>query len=173
MTETEKSTIEDSESEINQESNSSDQQSKHDLIEWRYNKELELASKGLSQATIADILKLDKSTISKDFKKMRKQAREGIKEYIDEVLPFEHKKAIVSFDEVISRACLTVSQNQHDPRVVLQALNVISNVTMQRQAVLGDPAHIEKAIKLVASLQHKKPDEKGNDSRDLAKDEGD
>lgn len=153
LTATEKSTHVDIESENNQESNSDGHQSKQELIEWRYNKEMELASKGVNQATIADILKLDKSTISKDFKKMRKQAREGIREYIEEVLPFEHKKAIVSFDEVISRAWLTVSQNQHDPRITLQALGIISDAVMKRQQVLGDPQYIQQAITTVAKLK--------------------
>lgn len=51
-------------------------------------------------------------------------------------------------------------------------MSIISDATMKKQAVLGDPAHIEKAIKLVASLQNKKPYKKGDNSRDLAKDEG-
>jgi hypothetical protein len=138
---------------------------------------LELASKGLHQSDIADILKLDKSTISKDFKKLGRRAREGIRDYIEDVLPLEHKKAIVSFDEVISRGWLTVSRNQHDPRIVLMALNVISDATMKKQAVLGDPAQIEKAIRLVAKLSKQvreneshRPGEQDNDENGASND---
>ena len=76
------------------------------------------------------------------------------------MLSFEHKKALVSFEEVISRAWLSVSQNQHDPRVVLQALNVIADATMKKQAVLGDPTQIENAIKAVAKLKKQLREEK-------------
>lgn len=52
--------------------------SKRELIEWRYEKEIEYESKGASNADIARLLQLDKSTISKDFKYLRRRAKTAL-----------------------------------------------------------------------------------------------
>lgn len=134
-------------------SENSQQPKKRELIEWRYNKEWELASKGATQSEIAQILKLNKSTISKDFKKLRKQAKSGINKYIEEKLPFEHQKTLVGLDEVIKQGWAFALNNDNDAKIRLQALTVISDAYMKKQAILGDPAQIEKAIKVVSKLR--------------------
>lgn len=44
---------------------------------------------------------------------------------------------------------------------------------MKKQAVLGDPAQIEKAIKFIAALKEKVPDAESDESSRLRNSEGD
>jgi hypothetical protein len=138
-------------------SSSSTLEEKYDLVELRRSKLLKLLASGLSQSEAADSLGVDKSTISKDVKAMKKEAREGIREYIEETLPFEHKKTITAYDEILRQAWYIAAHYAEDPRLMLQALNVISDALIKRQQILGDPQYIERAIKTVTELRKKFP----------------
>jgi hypothetical protein len=49
----------------------------------------------------------------------------------------------------------------------------ITDATMKKQVVLGDSAQVEKAMKVVSSLQKKIPDGESNHGNDLGENEGD
>jgi len=108
---------------------------------------------GFTQTSIANSIGVDKSTISLDLQAIRQEAKEGICDHIEETFPFVHKKTIAVFDEIIKQAWVTASQSLADQRVVLQALNVISDAVMNRQQVLGDSQYIEKAIRKVVEIR--------------------
>jgi hypothetical protein len=57
---------------------------------------LELLSKGDSQSEIAKVLQVDISIISRDVYFLRQQAKSNIKRYIDERLPEEYEKCLVT-----------------------------------------------------------------------------
>ena len=57
------------------------------MIEWRRNKVQELLVQGYSQWDIADNLKVDQSTISRDIEYLRTQSKQKIRKYIEETLP--------------------------------------------------------------------------------------
>lgn len=59
----------------------------------------------------------------------------------------------MGLDEVIKQGWAFALNNQQDPMLRIQALGVISDAYMKKQAVLGEPAQIEKAIKTVAALR--------------------
>lgn len=132
---------------------------KYDLIELRKAKVLQFAATGLNQSEIAESLGVDKSTISRDIQQMKRDAKKDMRKYIEQTLPFEHKKTIAAFDEIIKQAWFTASHNKSDPKVMLQALAIISDSVMKRQQVLGDPQYIQQAIRTVARLR-KQVDEK-------------
>jgi hypothetical protein len=52
-------------------------------------------------------------------------------------------------------------------------MSIISDATMKEQAVLDDPAQIEKAIKFITALKEKVPHEKGSSGNGLCEKEGD
>ena len=107
-------------------------------------------------------MKLDKSTISKDFKRLRQKAKDEIRKYIEDVLPLEHQKALIALNEVIKQAWAIAQKHNEDPQVMLKVLSVISDATMKRAELLGDPQYIEQAIKTVASLRSKISRQKEN-----------
>ena len=157
LTAAENSTHGEIENERNPQVNSASQRlrGKRDLILWRYDKEIELTSKGANQAEIAEILKLNKSTISKDFKKLRKRAAQGTKDYVEKVLSFEVQKTAVGINEAIRQAWTFALDKGIEPGKRIQALSIIPDAHMKRLAVLGDPAQLEAAIKTITSIKSK------------------
>ncbi len=63
-------------------------------ITWRRNKVQDLLIKGLNQTPIANTLKVSEYTISKDVDHLRVQARENMKEHLENVLPSGYEKCI-------------------------------------------------------------------------------
>ena len=59
--------------------------------EWRRSKVLELSSQGRSQPEIARILQISQPTVNRDLQYLRQEAKENIRRYIDEKLPFEYQ----------------------------------------------------------------------------------
>ena len=60
---------------------------KQQQIEWRRNKINELSVKGYSQSEIARMLEIDKSIVSKDITFLKEEAKEIIKNHIQDKIP--------------------------------------------------------------------------------------
>jgi hypothetical protein len=134
-------------------------QSKSDrLIKWRREQVWEYRSMGLSINEIVEILKnkpeikISHGTVHNDLKVKQAEIQENFKGYIENELPMQHSLAVTGLDRVIKEAW-RIYTKADDQKAALAALNVISDATMKKQAVLGDPAQIEKAIKLVSKLR--------------------
>jgi DNA-binding transcriptional regulator LsrR (DeoR family) len=72
-------------------------------LEWRRAKVLELSSQGRSQPEIARILQIRQPTINRDLQYLRREAKENIRKYIDDKLPFEYQKCLVGLDSILAR----------------------------------------------------------------------
>jgi ATP/maltotriose-dependent transcriptional regulator MalT len=70
------------------EHNNNDREKEKDRIDWRRSKVQELSSQGHSQREIAQILKVSNGTVNRDLSILRQQAKENIKKYIDQRLPW-------------------------------------------------------------------------------------
>src|ERR1041385_827603 len=93
-------------------------------IEWRRTKVMELLSKGESnQSEIARILQVDKSIVCRDIAYLRQQAKDNIKEYIDERLPEEYEKCLVGLT-AITKEAWNIAQSTEDNREKIQALSL-------------------------------------------------
>ena len=92
-------------------------------IEWRHSQVLELSSKGYHQSDIARKLQLDKSIISRDIAHLRTQAKENIKNYINERLPEEYEKCLVGITSIMKEAWNT-SEETEDNREKIQTLSL-------------------------------------------------
>jgi hypothetical protein len=135
-----------------------------DLIEWRRAKVVEYVAKGKSLTEIAEILKVSLPTISRDVKDLREEAKQKQQDYIDNELPFQHKLAVSNLDKIIEEAW-KLYESEEDSRSKIAALNVIAEAVMKKQAVLGDPEQIEKAIRVVAQLRKQlQEDSSGDDT---------
>ena len=126
-----------------------------DLIEWRRTKVIEYLAKGKSLTEISKILITSLPTISRDVKELREEAKQKQQDYIDNELPFQHKLAVTNLDKIIEEAW-KIYESEEDARSKIATLNVIAEAVMKKQAVLGDPEQIEKAIKFVSSLRIRK-----------------
>ena len=143
----------------NLEAESDDLNSKVDsLIDWRKEKVWELKSCGLTIDEIVVTLKpkpgikISHGTVHRILRAKQKEIEENFKNYIEKELPMQHSLAVTGLDLVVKEAW-RIYARAADDRIKLGALQTISTATMQKQAVLGDPTQIEKAIKLVGRLR--------------------
>lgn len=97
-------------------------------------------------------VKISNGTVYNDLKVKQKQIEKDFANYIEKDLPIQHNLAVTGLDKVIKEAW-RLYQETSDKRAQLVALTVIADATMKKQAVLGDPAQIEKAIKTVAQIK--------------------
>jgi hypothetical protein len=128
------------------------------LIQWRRDKVWELRACGKTFDEIVEELKpkpsikISHGTVARDLSAKQREIKEGFKHYIEEELPVQHNLAVTGLDKVIKEAW-NIYEKADDQKSALAALNVISDATMKKQAVLGDPAQIERALKAVARFR--------------------
>ena len=67
-------------------------------LEWRRSNVLELSNEGRSESDIARILQVSLATINPALKQ---EAKENIRKYVDERLPFEYQKCLVGLDSIV------------------------------------------------------------------------
>jgi DNA-binding transcriptional regulator LsrR (DeoR family) len=146
--------------------------SSDEQIEWRRSKIIELASQGLSQREIAHVMKVSVGTVNGDLQFLRQRAKVNIQRFIEDELPHQHELAVTGLDKVIKESWKLFDKEQ-DSKAKLQALNVVSDAIMKKQAVLGDPSQIEKAIKIVAKLSKQARENEGNGSSEKDEHEDD
>ena len=75
-------------------------------IDWRRSKVQELSSQGHSQREIAQILQVSNGTVNRDLSYLRQQVKSNIRKYIDERLPEEYEKRLVTLYSKISKSKL-------------------------------------------------------------------
>jgi hypothetical protein len=140
---------------------------------WRRDKVWEMKSMGRTIDEIVEKLKpkegikISHGTVHNDLKFRQKQIEASFKNYIDKELPIQHNLAVTGLDRIINEGW-KIYEKAEDQKTALAALDVISDAIMKKQAVLGDPAQIERAIKLVSSLKKRnaenEPEDDGHNS---------
>lgn len=118
-------------------------------LEWRRSKVLELSSEGRSQLEIARIMQVSTATINTDIQFLRREAKENIRRYIDERLPFEYHKCLVGLDSIVCRMSDIANSAESDSREVLQAASVKMQAYAMKIDLLSNATVVEKAVQFV------------------------
>ena len=118
-------------------------------MEWRRSKVLELSSEGRSQSEIARIMQISSATVSMDIQFLKREAKENIRRYIDERLPFEYHKCLVGLDAIVCRMSDIVNNAESDSREVLQATSVKMQAYGMKIDLLTNATVVQKAIDFV------------------------
>jgi Sigma-70, region 4 len=118
-------------------------------LEWRRSKVLELSSEGRSQSEISRILQVSTATINSDIQYLRQEAKENIRRYIDEKLPFEYHKCLVGLDVIVCKMSDIVNSAESDSRDILQATGVKMQAYAMKIDLLSNATVIEKAVQFV------------------------
>ncbi len=119
-------------------------------IEWRRSKVQELASQGYNQSEISKTLQISQPTINRDIAYLRQQAKQNIKQYIDERLPEEYEKCLVGLTAILKEAWNT-SQQAHDKREKIQALSLAKECYSMKIDLLTNATVVDDAIRFVSS----------------------
>ncbi|MDR4512847.1 MAG: hypothetical protein MRJ93_14200 [Nitrososphaeraceae archaeon] len=119
----------------------------------------ELAVKGFTQSDICQILQLSKYTVSRDIKFLREQAKEAIKNQIDEKLPYEFDKAVKGIEEIIKEAFIMVAQAEktQDNKGKVTALSLAKDSIQTKMDLLTN-AMLNDSIKFVEDTKQKLED---------------
>jgi predicted transcriptional regulator len=137
---------------------------KQQQIEWRRNKIDELTVKGFSQSEIARMLEIDKSIVSKDISFLKEEAKETIKNHIQERLPYEYKKCISGLEEIIKEGWIiaTTANKNGDSKEHLSSLALIKDTYSTKMDLLTNASLLQDSIKFVSetkeNLSNKKED---------------
>lgn len=110
---------------------------RQELIEWRQQKVLELTADGHTVREIESILKIPRATVSRDIVTLRQQAKEQIRKYIDERVPFEYHKTLAGLEGII-RNMSNIITNSSDNREIMQASTIkMQGYNLKMEMVAG------------------------------------
>ena len=127
------------------------------IIEWHRAKVMELLSKGENnQSEIARILQVDKSVVCRDIAYLRQQAKENIKQYINQTLPEEYEKCLVGLN-AITKEAWSISQNTEDKREKIQALSLAKECYSMKLELLTNATVVDDAIRFISNKSKNTP----------------
>ena len=130
---------------------------KQQQIEWRRNKINELSVKGFSQSEIARMLDIDKSAVSRDIIFLKEEAKETIKNHIQDKLPYEFTKCISGLEEIIKESwnVATQADKNGNNRDKLQSLALIKDTYNTKMDLLTNASLLQDSLKFVTETKTK------------------
>ena len=140
-------------------------------LEWRYDRVLQLAANGHTEREIAAEMQLSKTTIHSDLVVLKRRAKEDIRKYIDEQVPFEYKKTLTGLNDIIKYMSNIMDNKEegkeYDTKERMQAANVKMQAYNMKMEMVSGANLIEEGIELVEKYQGL-TDQKGKVSKDNA-----
>ena len=118
-------------------------------LQWRRDKVLELSSQGRSQPEIARTLQIGLGTVNRDLQFLRLEAKENIRRYIDEKLPFEYQKCLVGLDAILRKTWDIANSMENLDKDRLQAISVGMQAYAMKIDLLTNATVVQKAIDFV------------------------
>src|SRR5919198_1037121 len=99
--------------------------------------------------SLAKVLQVDLSVISRYVYYLRQQAKSNIKRYIDERLPEEYEKCLVGLNAITKEAWNT-AQSTEDKREKIQALSLAKECYSMKLELLTNATVVDDAIRFVS-----------------------
>jgi hypothetical protein len=121
---------------------------RQEQIEWRQQKVLELAADGYSIREIESTLKIPRATIGRDIILLRQQAKENIRKYIDEQVPFEYHKTLAGLQGII-KSMSNMITNSKDNKEIMQATSIKMQAYNMKMELVSNANLVHEAIDLV------------------------
>lgn len=119
-----------------------------DRIQWRRSQTLLLSSKGHSQREIAQTLQVSNGTVNSDLSHLRKAAKENIRSYIDEKIPWEYEKCLTAL-EGINKKAWEISESTENTREKLQALSLAKECVTTKLDLITNSTIIGEAVSFI------------------------
>ena len=119
-------------------------------IEWRQSQVLQYAAFGYSEREIATKLQISQPTIHRDLVILKRRAKEDIRKYIDEQVPFEYKKTLAGLDDIIKYASNIMSdESSGNTKEKMQAASIRIQAYNMKMEMVSGASLIEEGIELV------------------------
>jgi hypothetical protein len=133
-------------------------------VEWRRNKVQELSVKGFSQSDIVRILKIPKSTISRDIAFLKEEAKDTIKNHIHDKLPFESSKCISGLEEIIKESWIILAHSEKigNTKDKISSLALIKGMYSEKMNLLTNGSLLQDSIKFVSESKQNLSNKKEN-----------
>src|SRR5215203_1798355 len=133
-------------------------QQQEELIDWRRGQVIELISKGKNLTQIAEILKVDVSTVSRDHQYIRENANSILKNFFVKILPLEATKCLSRLTSISNEAWKMAEQTdkEGDRKTQATALSLAQKAALDILEVLTDNQlynnDISKSIEVIEIL---------------------
>lgn len=120
---------------------------------------LKLFSKGFSQTEIAQVIKVNQSTISRDLQEIKKESRKYIENIVSKDIPFEFKRTLIGLDEVIKYSWKLIEDgesNKVSDKEKCNILNLLQSLYSKRLQLIigGEPKESgDSALNLINSFR--------------------
>jgi transcription initiation factor TFIIIB Brf1 subunit/transcription initiation factor TFIIB len=135
-------------------------QVQQNLIDWRRSQVVQLLSKGKTLTQIAEILKVDRSTVSRDYQFIRENSSDVMRKYLVETVPFEITKFLARLNSISDEAWKMVEQadKDGDTRTKFQALSLAQKAALLIvEVVAGNKNIVDEGLKYAEPLKLSKP----------------
>ena len=153
------------------------QSRKQQQIQWRRNKVEDYLVQGLNQHEISEKLQVSKFTISIDVGYLREQAKEQMKNYVEQRLPLEFHNCLRGIDYIL-KSVYEVAQNntkviesnsslldtQVDERLRLQALQLVNECYKHKIDLVTNGTIVQDALRFVQQNKKSNKIENNNEN---------
>jgi hypothetical protein len=136
------------------------------MVDWRRNKVQQLLVRGYSQWDVAEELRIDQSTVSRDIQYLRHQAQTDLQKHIQQKLPEEYQRCLTGMNQVLKLSWQIANNNTSrqndqnhndyinaittgDDRTRLQALSLINDCYKYIMDLTTNGVVITDAIKFI------------------------
>lgn len=119
-----------------------------ELVEWRRAQVIELISKGKNLTHTAEILKVDVSTVCRDYQYIRENSGTVLKKYLAETLPLEVSKCLSRLNAISNEAWKMAEQAADNQKTKLAALYLAQEAALHIvNVVTNNKPLIEEAFR--------------------------
>ena len=125
-------------------------------IDWRRQKVLELASDGFSNREISSTLKIPHATVDRDIIVLRAEAKEQIRKYITDQVPYEYKKTLAGLEGIIKYMSSIISDDNKETKEKMQAASIKMQALNMKMELVSSTNLVDEAIDLVQQVQGKR-----------------
>ncbi len=131
------------------------QQRQKQHIDWRRDKVLELSVKGHNQTDISKILNIHKSTISRDIDYLRTNAKENLKQHIEDRLPFEYEQCFQGITRIIQHVWMLSEKSDNNIKEKLQSLSLAKDCYSIKMDLLTNSNLLKDVLRFVEQSREK------------------
>jgi hypothetical protein len=115
---------------------------------------MELSSKGNTQMEIAEIMQISQAQVHYDMQHCKEQAKEVMRRYLDQFLPEEFFKCLISVENALKAAWNVVEESSKDntaegKKIRLAAINQVNQCLALKAELLSNLGVVEDAMGFV------------------------